>query len=59
MYSVGMYICWEWPLKGESWPLNLHSTMGWLRLVGSDFFKVSCAKEPYIRDDILQKRPTF
>jgi len=30
--------------------------MGWLRLVGSLKFKVSFAKEPYKRDDILQKR---
>ena len=31
--------------------------MGWLRLVGSIKLKVSFAKEPYKRDDILQKRP--
>jgi len=31
--------------------------MGWLRLVGSLKVKVSNAKEPYKRDDILQKRP--
>jgi len=31
--------------------------MGWRRLVGSIKLKVSCAKEPYKRDDILQKRP--
>jgi len=30
--------------------------MGWLRLVGSLKGKVSIAKEPYKRDDILQKR---
>ena len=34
---------------------NLH--MGWLRLVGSLKLQVSFAKEPYKRDDILQKRP--
>jgi len=33
--------------------------MGWLRLVGSLKSQVSFAKEPYIRDDILQKRPIF
>ena len=31
--------------------------MGLLRLVGSLKVKVSFAKEPYKRDDILQKRP--
>ena len=31
--------------------------MGWPRLVGSLKVKVSNAKEPYKRDDILQKRP--
>ena len=31
--------------------------MEWLRLVGSLEVKVSNAKEPYKRDDILQKRP--
>jgi len=31
--------------------------MGWLRLVGSLKFLVCFAKEPYKRDDILQKRP--
>jgi len=29
----------------------------WLRLVGSLILQVSFAKEPYKRDDILQKRP--
>jgi len=32
------------------------SDMGWLRLVGSLKLMVSFAKEPYKRDDILQKR---
>jgi len=32
-------------------------TMGWLRLVGALKVQVSFAKEPYKRDDILQKRP--
>jgi len=31
--------------------------MGWLRLVGSFKLQISFAKEPYQRDDILQKRP--
>jgi len=31
--------------------------MGWLRLVGSIKLQVSYAKEPYKRDDILEKRP--
>ena len=34
----------------------LSSAMGWLRLAGSLKLKVSFAKEPYKRDDILQKR---
>ena len=33
--------------------------MGWLQLVGSTKLKVSFAKEPYKRDDILQKRPVI
>jgi len=35
--------------------LEIH--MGWLWLVGSIKLQVSFAKEPYERDDILQKRP--
>jgi len=31
--------------------------MGWLRLVGSLKLYVFFAKEPYKREDILQKRP--
>jgi len=31
--------------------------IGWLALVGSLKLQVSFAKEPYKRDDILQKRP--
>jgi len=31
--------------------------MGWLWLVGSLKLQLSLAKEPYRRDDILQKRP--
>ena len=34
-----------------------HVDIGWLRLVGSLKLQVSFAKEPYKRDDILQKRP--
>jgi len=33
--------------------------MGWLWLVGSIKLYVSFAKEPYKRDDILQKRPVI
>ena len=33
------------------------AAMGWLWLVGSIKLYVSFAKEPYKRDDILQKRP--
>jgi hypothetical protein len=33
--------------------------MGWLRLVGSLKLQVYFAKEPYQRDDILQKRPVI
>ena len=36
-----------------------HVQMAWLRLVGSLKLHVSFAKEPYTRDDILQKRPIF
>jgi len=32
---------------------------GWLRFVGSLKLEVSFAKEPYKRDDILQKRHTI
>jgi len=36
---------------------GIHVYMGWLWLVGSIKLYVSFAKEPYKRDDILQKRP--
>ena len=36
-----------------------HEWLGWLQLVGSLKLQVSFAKEPYTRDDILQKRPIF
>jgi len=35
----------------------LNAAIGWLRLVGSLKKQVSFAKEPYQRNDILQKRP--
>ena len=50
----------ESPLKRA---MQLHTRcssgtgMGWLRLVGSIQLYVSFAKEPYNRDNILQKRP--
>jgi len=34
-----------------------HPSVGWLRSVGSIKLQVSFAKEPYERDEILQKRP--
>jgi len=42
-----------------SLPLSQHTlrVMGWLRLVGSLKLQASFAKEPYQKDDILQKRP--
>ena len=42
--------------RSRSWECSLFD-MGWLRWVGSLKWKVSLAKEPYKRDDILQKRP--
>jgi len=52
----------------ETWLIRLHESgssrssssrlsMRWLRWVGTKKLKVSFAKEPYKRDDILQKRP--
>jgi len=38
---------------------NRDLLMGWLRLVGSFKLWVSFAKEPYKRDDILQKIPVI
>jgi len=40
-------------------PIHIHIHMGWLQLVGSIKLYVSFAKEPYKRDDILQKRPVI
>ena len=37
--------------------MYIHIYMGWLRLVGSIKLQVSFAREPYKRDDVLQKRP--
>jgi len=39
--------------------LRQSTLMGGLRLVGSLKLKVSFAKEPYKREDILQKRPVI
>jgi len=36
---------------------SIIAAVGWLRLVGSLKIQVSFAKEPYKKDDILQKRP--
>jgi len=33
--------------------------MGWFQLIGFLKLQVSFAKEPYKRDDILQKRPVI
>jgi len=45
-----------------TWLIRMHDThswdMGWLRWVGSLKLQVSFAKEPYKRDNILQKRLT-
>ena len=38
---------------------RLASAMGWLRLVGSLKLQVSFAKQPYKRDETLQKRPVI
>jgi len=50
---------YEWVMSHmrESFHCVCQSSMGWLRLVGSFKLQVSFAKEPYTRDDILQKRP--
>jgi len=39
--------------------LSTEFPMAWLRFVGSLKLYVSFAKEPYKRDDLLQKRPTI
>jgi len=38
---------------------ELFIAMGWLRLLGYLKLQVSFAKEPYTRDDILQKIPVI
>ena len=48
---------YEYVVKMSRYPLT--DASGWLRLVGSLKLQVSFAKEPYKRDDILQKKPTF
>ena len=42
-------------VRGQNRFTHIH--IRWLRLVGSLKLQVSFAKEPYKRDDILQKRP--
>ena len=42
--------------KKDSILCQNRQNMGWLRLVGSIKLQVTFAKEPYKRDDILQKR---
>ena len=44
---------WKQDIKS----IYLRLGMGWLRLVGPFKLYVSFAKDPYKRDDILQKRP--
>ena len=44
-------------MEKEDRHMRKKKDMGWLRLVGSLKLQVSFAKEPYKRDDILQKRP--
>jgi len=50
-------------LLSQKLVVKIHSPksadMAWLRLVGSIKLQVSFAKEPYKRDDILQKRPVI
>jgi len=44
-------------MKNVCQEVRVFLDMGWLRLVGSIKLYVSIAKEPYKRDDIMQKRP--
>ena len=44
---------------GRNSSARIGTHMGWLRLVGSLKTYVSFAKEPFERDDILQKRRVF
>jgi len=41
----------------RAYPVTYYAPMEWLWLVGSIKWWVTFAKEPYTRDDILQKRP--
>jgi len=53
------YMCMKYILAHmsvHSKHINVH-TIGWLRLVGSLRLKISFAKKPYKKDDILQKGP--
>jgi len=45
------------PTCGIRFHSSLENAMGWLWLIGSIKLEVSFAKDPYKRDDILQKRP--
>ena len=47
IYMIKMDLTYETSVTG----------MGWLRLVGSLKLQVSFTKEPYKRDNVLQKRP--
>jgi len=51
--------CRTWDMTHSSWVIcqGTSMTMGWLHVAGSLKLQVSFAKEPYERDDILQKRP--
>jgi len=52
MHDMTHSYAWSWHV--HAWDMT---QMGWLRLVGSIKLLVSFAKEPYKRNDILQKRP--
>jgi len=45
--------------RGVQCDMMRYTAMGWLSLVGSIKLLVSFAKEPYKRDDILQKRHAY
>ena len=55
-YPCSMYICLHLS-RCKSVYICMYLGMGWLWLVGSTKLLVSLAKEPYKRDNILQKRP--
>jgi len=57
MQYIALYACQMYIL-----PINTHKAytgMGWLHVIGPLKLQVSFAKEPYERDDILQKRRTI